>query len=287
MSLLAGAQISAPLRWGIWTMLAAGAVVGFMRLGEDDRRSTTGIAVSSSSRQVTDQPTGDAKGFAAFLAALRRTPESGNVNGEPFAGQSRARTAEPAAAPSAPPFPFKYAGRLEMGSGPATIYLVRGNDVVPVKAGDVLDGFRVDALSEDRIELTFVASGQRFSMLLSSLTGEGGGPAGGNPPAAPGSPAFPGASNPPSGAPAAQTAAQGGPSMQGVAAPLASSVSGISQTAPSGSSAPGIVSTPTSPAAAPSGVFPAGPTPTGKLGTDPASGGKLGTDSTKGGKLGN
>jgi hypothetical protein len=49
----------------------------------------------------------------------------------------------------------------------------RGNDVFPVEAGDVLEGFRIDAVREGYIELTWVAHGEKQSMPLSSPAATG------------------------------------------------------------------------------------------------------------------
>ena len=69
----------------------------------------------------------------------------------------------------APPFPFKYAGWLREGAA-RKVLLERGSMVVPVKAGDVLEGFRIDAVHDERLEVTFLASGQSLSLLITSLT---------------------------------------------------------------------------------------------------------------------
>src|SRR5439155_1660695 len=72
--------------------------------------------------------------------------------------------------PVAPPFPFKYAGWVQEGHGPAKVYLSRGDAVFPVKPGDVLEGFRIDAVHDERIEVTYLASGEQSSRALANLT---------------------------------------------------------------------------------------------------------------------
>lgn len=77
--------------------------------------------------------------------------------------------------PSAPPFPYKYAGWVNDGSGAVQVFLQKGNQLIPIKRGAMLDdGWRVDALTEDRIEVSFVPLGQQLTMSLASLTGEPG-----------------------------------------------------------------------------------------------------------------
>ncbi|HXL76835.1 MAG TPA: hypothetical protein VN967_13365 [Burkholderiales bacterium] len=72
--------------------------------------------------------------------------------------------------PVAPPFPFKYAGWFQEGRGPAKVYLSRGDAVFPIKAGDVLEGFRIDAVQDERIDVTYLASGEQSSLPLASLS---------------------------------------------------------------------------------------------------------------------
>jgi hypothetical protein len=101
--------------------------------------------------------------------------------GDPFAGRAPApapatqvQAAPVPPKPVAPPFPFKYAGWLQEGRDPAKVYLSRGDAVFPVKPGDVLEGFRIDAVQNERIEVTYLASGEQSSLLLASLAGAAG-----------------------------------------------------------------------------------------------------------------
>jgi hypothetical protein len=62
----------------------------------------------------------------------------------------------PAPPPTAPPLPFSYLGRYQ-DSGAPIIYLVRGERVLLVSAGDVIEGtYRVDGIVANRLSLTYL-----------------------------------------------------------------------------------------------------------------------------------
>jgi len=101
----------------------------------------------------------------------------GERGGPLFAGQSWAPPARPAspkdevaAKPVAPAFPYKYAGWYKEGrSGKTKVYLSKGNELLDVDAGQVLDGaWKIDSISEDRIGVTFIAGGQQLAVMVSN-----------------------------------------------------------------------------------------------------------------------
>jgi hypothetical protein len=62
----------------------------------------------------------------------------------------------PAPPPTAPPLPFTYLGRYQDAATPI-IYLVRGERVLLVRAGDVIEGtYRVDGIAGSRLGLTYL-----------------------------------------------------------------------------------------------------------------------------------
>ena len=80
--------------------------------------------------------------------------------------------APPPAPPAAPAFPYKYAGRFTEGAEAPRTYLQKDNQLVEIKRNDVLDGvWRIDRLTVDGIEVSFVPGGQQLSMTFESLTG--------------------------------------------------------------------------------------------------------------------
>lgn len=60
------------------------------------------------------------------------------------------------APPSAPPLPFRYLGRY-VGSGRPVIFLVRGDRILMVHQGDVIDGiYRVEGIVGSLLGLTYL-----------------------------------------------------------------------------------------------------------------------------------
>ncbi len=91
----------------------------------------------------------------------RRAPAGPNQDA--FAGRSWVAPPPPVveappAAPSAPPLPFTYIGKMQEGeTGPLTIYLVQGEQAYSVKKGDVIDKtYRVESMDTTHIVLTYL-----------------------------------------------------------------------------------------------------------------------------------
>lgn len=243
-----------------------------------------------------------ASSFIASLSELERSALGARMKGDPFATPIQRPAAAPApaaTAPSRPPlpaFPYKYAGTLKNANGVMEAFLLRDAELIPIKAGELLDGtWRIDALTQDRLEVTFVPAGERVSMALANLSGQVGAPVGQSGVAAYSqgaavvagvtpAPLTPRASSMASAAlsggfavsPGAPAAAAGAPRLTANPSSSASPVaaSGTTSTALGsqppvtaarlGSEPPAQGSMPLGPA--PSGSFPMGPTPSGKLG---------------------
>ncbi len=88
---------------------------------------------------------------------------------EPQVWQAPSRPAlpaEPAEAPSpqAPPFPYAYLGGMTEDRV-RTAFFGRGDEVLSVRTGDTVDGaFRVDALDESRMTLTYLPLHQSMQL---------------------------------------------------------------------------------------------------------------------------
>src|SRR5438552_4126514 len=285
-----------------WAVIGVGAVAAAVHFSGPEQRDVP-APVASSPAQATPPETAPPRGsLADLLANARRAPLPRKVAGDPFAGHASAPAKQVQAVPIpakpvTPPFPFKYAGWFQEGRGPSKVYLSRGDTVFPIKAGDVLEGFRIDAVQGERIEVTYLASGEQSSLLLASLTGAAGGAmlAG-----ASGTAGLPqqsaalqssssggGATSAPGASPAAALA--GGvartPAAVATPAPATSRSAGLIPRAVSvAESAPPSGSMPTG--TAPADAFPAASAPSGKLGVEPAASGKLGSDAVQRGKLG-
>lgn len=95
---------------------------------------------------------------------------------DPFAPKSFAPAPKPSqaaapAAPSAPPLPFRYVGRLTQ-DGRTEVYVLRGDELVSIAAGQTIDAqYRVDSISEARIAFTYLPLKTRQSLELAEAGG--------------------------------------------------------------------------------------------------------------------
>ena len=106
----------------------------------------------------------------AAMPELRGDPFSPGGGMNPSRRTSRARAAAPASVPIMAANPYRFAGELRQ-PGATRRYLVRGDDIVEVKPGDVLEeGYRVDALAENEVVLVHLASGVRHSVARGTAT---------------------------------------------------------------------------------------------------------------------
>ena len=84
-------------------------------------------------------------------------------NVEPPPAPPPAVSAPPAAParPVPPPMPYRFAGRLHVGSS-VEVYLMKGDELITVKKGDKLDGqYRVEKIGRTEMTLLHLASGAR------------------------------------------------------------------------------------------------------------------------------
>jgi hypothetical protein len=263
-------------RWAIAALVGAGVALATIDVAKQDRPPPA-------AQLIVKEKTAD------LAAQLHRAPLPGEIRGQPFGALDwaprRPALASAAAEAPLPQFPFRFAGRLKERGGAESLYLARGSDIFPIRVGELLEGFRIDALDGDRLDVTFVAGGQRLSMLLSSLTGAGDGAAAASGPSDSGtllSAQSAVAERPGSGAAAAaipsqaQAAAPAGTMRRASVSPASTSSSGrsSSQTATPGE-------TPTY------GSMPTDSAPfRSQLGVSPGSSERLGTEAASSRKLG-
>ena len=98
------------------------------------------------------------------LTRLRR-PEATVPQSDPFArnfGQEKpaqapkvAAQSQKAAAPVAPPLPFQYFGRLTE-NGKTEVFVLRGEELITVAAGQQLGDYRVEQVAEASISFTYL-----------------------------------------------------------------------------------------------------------------------------------
>jgi len=104
-------------------------------------------------------------------AAASEIPERatlGQMGADPFNVEPPAPPAPvvsappgPPARPAAPPMPYRFAGRLHVGNS-VEVYLMKGEELVPVKKGDTLDGqYKVERTGRTEMTLLHLASRTR------------------------------------------------------------------------------------------------------------------------------
>lgn len=101
----------------------------------------------------------------------------GRPQGEPFGPQSwtparpAVAAAPVAAAPSAPPMPYRVAGQMVLEGG-AQVVLAKGDRILTVREGETLeDGYRVEAVKADGVTLVYVPMNVRETLPFNSLLG--------------------------------------------------------------------------------------------------------------------
>jgi hypothetical protein len=116
-----------------------------------------------------------AKSDARFAALPGRAP-LGELRGALFAAPAPQPTKPvaappPPAQPSAPPMPYRVAGRV-MHDGITKVVLAKGDLVLPVEAGETLEGgYRVDAIGADEITLVYLPLGIRERLPVAATLG--------------------------------------------------------------------------------------------------------------------
>lgn len=73
--------------------------------------------------------------------------------------------------PMAPPFPYQYLGRLQEGTAPWRVFLLKGNIVYTVHEGDVLDGtYRVQKIAARQLTLIYLPLQQEQSIAIGGVS---------------------------------------------------------------------------------------------------------------------
>ncbi len=265
-----------PMKASRWLLLATVVLLGVLLLAQFGVVSAPESPRSLPIEQESADVTGTAPG-GGLLKRLQRESPMTSLDSDLFApmGRSAARAARPSAPgePGAAAFPYRYAGRLDVGRALKEAYLVRANgELVSVMPGAVVDGvWRIDRLTSEHVEVTYLPLRQSMALSLASLSGE---------------PAHSASrlaqiERPTSQAQAASaievsafgTARNDTASTVPLGLPAPTAVARLGDEAPAFGSMP--TDTGMRGGAAPTGSFPSGPTPSGRLGEDTPAG-KLG-----------
>jgi hypothetical protein len=148
-----------------WALLALTPVVIFAAAGADFGDSDSAVTVAEATRTVKTKVEVSRVADAGDLdlSQLRRGANAGET-GNAFESKSwyvpppppPPAKPLPPPPPTAPPLPFTYLGRYEDLAKPV-IFLVRGDRVLTVSAGDVIEGtYRVDGIVGSTLGLTYL-----------------------------------------------------------------------------------------------------------------------------------
>jgi hypothetical protein len=151
---------------------ALAGLVGYPLL--DESATSAGLAFAQTERAETRAA---AKANAAERLELPERRGLTRTQGELFGApppppKPITKKAQPpapvAAAPVAPPVPYRFAGKVRKGSE-EEVLISKGDAVFPVKAGDTLDGmYKVESISAERIDLVYLPLGTRDRIVVSS-----------------------------------------------------------------------------------------------------------------------
>lgn len=150
-----------------WALLALLPVVVLVIAGTEQAGSSSDAAAAESVRPHKTSAASRNSGDAGTLDLSRlRREATVAASGDAFESKSwyvppppppqALARALPPPPPSAPPLPFTYLGRYEAQSTPV-IFLARGDRVILVRAGDVIEGtYRVDGIVGSALGLTYL-----------------------------------------------------------------------------------------------------------------------------------
>lgn len=113
---------------------------------------------------------GDPAPATGWAKRLQRAPVGDTAIKEIFSGTSWAPPAPAPAAPSVPPFPFNYMGKMIQEGKPPVVFLTKGADVFTVAAGDILEGtYRIEEIGADNLVLTYLPLKKKEILAYSNL----------------------------------------------------------------------------------------------------------------------
>jgi hypothetical protein len=139
--------------------------------GKDADRASAEVVPAAAPQQ--DAAPGVVLAAAPATAPEETMPERPSLeqmSADPFnvepPQQAPAAAAPPPApvAVPAPPLPYRFAGRLQIGDA-MEVYLAKGDELIQVKKGDKLDGqYRVEKIGRTEMTLVHLASGTRAKL---------------------------------------------------------------------------------------------------------------------------
>jgi hypothetical protein len=145
-------------RWYIAAILGAAAAWAAINFPADERQKRPTAAATEVATVLKGRD---------LVGQLRRDPfppQAGQLFAVYGLVPARPVLPSPALKLASPQFPFRFAGYLKQEDDAITLYLTRGTEILQVRAGDLVEGFRIETFNEDSIEGKFVATGEYFSL---------------------------------------------------------------------------------------------------------------------------
>lgn len=162
---------SARRRWLVLMVLLTSTVAAILYPVEEAPVLAEPTARKTAALKVPASTTASAEPVKEWLAA-EDNPFAPRTWQAPAPAPVEARTVapvavnEPAPPPPTQPLPFRYLGQLS-DKDDRVIYLGLGEELLPARMGDVLDGrYKVVALSAAQIEFETISSGLRQALPL-------------------------------------------------------------------------------------------------------------------------
>jgi len=134
-----------------------------------DSKTSTVPAVAPTSASGAGSREAAGTGASTAAAVRQEIPARAALRkfvSDPFSPHSwlpnlRKTEAAPPPAPVAPPLPFRFAGQYLEGAE-MQVFLGKGDDVFPVKAGDTLEGqYQVESITDTEVTFVHLATGAR------------------------------------------------------------------------------------------------------------------------------
>jgi hypothetical protein len=132
---------------------AAGSAAAEAMVPRPSSVSTTGTAADEGPPAARSRALGGSKGSAFGVMNWKPPPPP-----PPVVVAAPPAPVAPPPPPTAPPLPFTFVGMAERGADKPQAYLAKGNSLLVVSVGDLIDGgqYRVDALGPTGVNLTYL-----------------------------------------------------------------------------------------------------------------------------------
>ena len=148
--------------------LVAFVVIDFARDEASDNKASSGSAKTGGPGESAARPRDGAASRSPKPFVFRERAPVGEPQGAPFdshewrpSSPGTAAVVAPPLTPVAPPMPYQFSGAL-VSEGQLQIFLAKGDSIISVGLGETIEGgYRVDAIDERQITLTYLPLEQK------------------------------------------------------------------------------------------------------------------------------